>query len=252
MEVSGWQLLSGQAVVIVMMSEDRIVLSFHDSLIRESDIKLIVANDWLNDSIITFWFEYLSNVKYSDVSPQISFMSPEVVQMIKSADSYYSSTRSAVQSMLQSMCLTDKHLILMPINDHSSRSLTAGGSHWTLVAIIRNPYPKTSFRFTHMDSMSSGSNQFPAQQIFTVLQDNRDLIFEPDCVISVDCASQINTYDCGTHVMANADAVCMQMFRNHHRSVEEIANVQSVRKLRLSLPDLIYGLSQRQNQNGLT
>ena len=36
---------------------DKIVLSYYDSLIRESDFSLLDAPQWLNDKVIGFYFE---------------------------------------------------------------------------------------------------------------------------------------------------------------------------------------------------
>ena len=38
-------------------SMDQIVLSYHDSLIRQSDYLLLDAPNWLNDKVIGFYFE---------------------------------------------------------------------------------------------------------------------------------------------------------------------------------------------------
>ena len=36
---------------------DPIVLSYHDSLLRQSDVALLEGSNWLNDRIIGFFFE---------------------------------------------------------------------------------------------------------------------------------------------------------------------------------------------------
>ena len=38
-------------------SADEIVLSFHDSLLRRSDVSLLTDCGWLNDRVIGFYFE---------------------------------------------------------------------------------------------------------------------------------------------------------------------------------------------------
>ena len=37
---------------------DEIVLSFQDSLLRQSDLRLLEEGRWLNDRLIGFMFEY--------------------------------------------------------------------------------------------------------------------------------------------------------------------------------------------------
>ena len=39
------------------MTEDRTVLSYHDSLLKASDLSTLSAGKWLNDKIIGFYFE---------------------------------------------------------------------------------------------------------------------------------------------------------------------------------------------------
>lgn len=232
------------------MAADEIVLSYEDSLIRQSDLMLIQNNDWINDSIITFWFEYLSHEMFRDAESRVSFISPEVTQLIKSADSHYSTTESVVTSLLESMSLTEKTLILMPLNDHSSRSMTAGGSHWTLIAIIRNTdhYKRDNFSFFHLDSLHSNSNQYAANQIFRVLQNT--ISYSPDAVICMDCTPQVNSYDCGIHVMVNADAVCQQVLHGDSRNLSQIAGPQSIRDMRPLLIDLIHDLRSKRAAEG--
>ena len=39
------------------LQADKVVLSFHDSLLRVSDVNLLTAGRWLNDKIVSFTFE---------------------------------------------------------------------------------------------------------------------------------------------------------------------------------------------------
>lgn len=39
------------------MAVEKTVLSYHDSLLRQSDVSLLDAPNWLNDKIIAFYFE---------------------------------------------------------------------------------------------------------------------------------------------------------------------------------------------------
>lgn len=42
-----------------MTDPNRMVLSYYDTLLRESDVKLLMRPRWLNDQIISFYLEYL-------------------------------------------------------------------------------------------------------------------------------------------------------------------------------------------------
>lgn len=62
--------------------DDPIVLSYHDSLLKQSDVDLLSGPNWLNDQLISFYFEYLSQDVYKD-DGRILFVSPEVTQCLK-------------------------------------------------------------------------------------------------------------------------------------------------------------------------
>ena len=44
---------------------DPVILSYFDSLLRQSDIALLEKPNWLNDKIIGFAFQYYQEVNYS-------------------------------------------------------------------------------------------------------------------------------------------------------------------------------------------
>lgn len=58
--------------------EDQVVLSFHDSLLHESDVKLLDSPCWLNDNIIAFTLEAFEQKLFGDFSNDIIFISPQV------------------------------------------------------------------------------------------------------------------------------------------------------------------------------
>lgn len=37
--------------------QDKVALSYYDSLLRESDVALLIGANWINDKIIGFYFE---------------------------------------------------------------------------------------------------------------------------------------------------------------------------------------------------
>ena len=64
---------------------DSIVVSYYDAVLRQSDVALLSAPNWLNDQIVSFFFEYLRNdhFKYSKDYQKLAFIDPAVTQMIK-------------------------------------------------------------------------------------------------------------------------------------------------------------------------
>ena len=52
---------------------DPVILSYFDSLLRQSDIALLEKPNWLNDKIIGFAFQY-----YEEVNKNSNFLSTNV------------------------------------------------------------------------------------------------------------------------------------------------------------------------------
>ena len=50
---------------------DRTVLSYHDTLLKQSDVSLLEGSNWLNDKIIGFYFEYVQFAVVSLASPTL-------------------------------------------------------------------------------------------------------------------------------------------------------------------------------------
>lgn len=121
-----------------------VVLNFHETLLHRSDVQLLEGPHWLNDNIISFYFEYLEKVIFQD-SRELLFVAPEVTQCIKMVGS------SEIKTFLDPLGVESKKFVFFALNDNDSPD-TAGGSHWSLLV-----YSRPEGCFYHMDS-SSGSN----------------------------------------------------------------------------------------------
>ena len=126
------------------MANSSVVLSFHEILLHQSDVELLNGPHWLNDTIISFYFEYLEKVKFSS-EKNILFVSPEVTQCIKMVQS------TEIGIFLEPLNIQMKKFVFFALNDNDSPEM-AGGSHWSLLVFSRNEHC-----FYHFDS-SSGSN----------------------------------------------------------------------------------------------
>ena len=118
---------------------DSIVISYHDSVLRQSDLALLSAPNWLNDQIISFFYEYLSNEEIND--PRIGYVDPSLVQLVKLCAEPFEA-----DAMLQSLNLSAKDIILIPINDEEFGK--AGGTHWSLLVWFRQEE-----KFVHFNSI---------------------------------------------------------------------------------------------------
>lgn len=193
---------------------DKIKLSYHDACLYQSDYQILKSNSWLNDRIISFYFEYLQreivkdekilfigeDVKNCSVdifhkfhSSQLIFLfqiiGPEVTQILKIME-----TPSEVLGPLQ--CLT-RSLIILAVSDNSS--IDSGGSHWSLCV-----FSKANNAFYHFDSLS-GSNTSHFLKIVSILKKCLDC--ESAKTEHVSCTQQNNSYMCGDFVCCHTDLV---------------------------------------------
>jgi len=227
-----------------MASEGEIVLSYFDTCLRTSDLNLLNGHKWLNDNIINFWFDYLENDLYKDVSHLIAFLSPNVVHFIKSAVN--KENASDVTSMLSSMSLRDKRLVMIPVNDCHINSCETGGTHWSLLV-----YSSERQAFEHYDSYTGSVNRTHAEQMVTILSPllmaERTTDIELD-FCEMECTQQDNNYDCGLHLICNTEAVCRKHFREDNRHICDICSTRVVSKARRDLLHLILSLRPKSGQ----
>ena len=166
---------------------DRIVLSYHDSLVRESDMELLTGRHWLNDNLIAFWMEYIQRSLFPDQT-RVLCISPEVTQLLKLGD------QAEINIFLDPLEANFKDYILLPVNDNMS-TVASGGSHWSLLVFSR-----LDSKWYHYDSQR-GSNYRDARCL--VQRINRYLEREA-VLVDATCTQQDNSYDCGAFVMLNA------------------------------------------------
>lgn len=197
----------------ITMSDDPISLNYHDSLLRSSDIELLRGPHWLNDQIISFYFEYLQQQKFG-TNENLLFISPEVTQLLKLMRG------SDLETLLKEIRVADKDFVFFALNDNETTK--AGGSHWSLLVMSRHENA-----FFHFDS-SNKSNLSNCEQfvkgIKSALKFNHFKLSSPKCL------QQNNSYDCGIHVLCLADKIgefvnqveCVEGFPGIER--EEVSN----------------------------
>lgn len=219
-----------------MASLGNIVLSYHDSLLRESDIRLLDVPNWINDNLISFWFEYLEKDKYKDLKDKIAFVNPQLTQFIKLA------SKEEGKLMMEPLQLAEKELILLAVNDCLFEE-SAGGSHWSLLVYNRGS------GFEHFDSFNGSGNPAHAKKVAEIVYELVIGKAEKKKTLSVaekKCLQQRNGYDCGIHVMCNVDRICQNF------AIGDTANVylnsqnfaSEILKARSDFKDLIHSLSR--------
>uniref|UniRef100_A0A1B6DLD8 Ubiquitin-like protease family profile domain-containing protein n=1 Tax=Clastoptera arizonana TaxID=38151 RepID=A0A1B6DLD8_9HEMI len=185
--------------------EDPVILSYKDSLIRQSDLNILSGPFWLNDAIIEFYFEYIQNE--TSKSEEILLISPAVTQCLKGTDP------SQVSVFLDPLQAKEKKLICLAVNDCENFN-SPGGSHWSL--LVFSKYEKT---FYHFDS-STGSNYQQAQKVVSNICDYFNC---SDELSEEKTLQQSNSYDCGIHLLC-----CVKNIATHaidHEDINELPQI---------------------------
>lgn len=193
--------------------EDAIVLSYHDSLLRQSDVDLLNGPYWLNDQIISFFFEYLSREVHPDNEQSLLFVSPEVTQCLKMV------SPAEVELFLGPTNAQKKRFIFFALNDMAQNA--AGGSHWSLLV-----YSRPAASFYHFDS-SAPANHHVAEE----LQEKLKAFLGGSSSVSpalkeVRCLQQSNCYDCGVHVIAQAEFLAKLAAKSEDGQLTEVKLMQ--------------------------
>ncbi|RCH87704.1 hypothetical protein CU097_001337, partial [Rhizopus azygosporus] len=63
------------------MEEDKLILSYHDVVIRQSDLKTLEPGQWLNDTMLSFHMEFLERT-FVPKEANYLFLRPGMVQLI--------------------------------------------------------------------------------------------------------------------------------------------------------------------------
>lgn len=212
---------------------DAIVLSYHDALLRRSDLDLLKSTDWINDNLIEFWFEYLSNDAYKECRESLLCFSPSLSQLVK-----LTKQKQEVEAILEPLNIGSKELLLIPIND-SNLPETPGGSHWSLLV-----YRAKVDKFEHYDSsIYSGNLMNHAKKVASKLHsilianNKQELNIE-----AMECTQQADSYNCGIHLICNSEAVCRRYLNNDDRQVRQIASPRQIQTFRQHLVELIESL----------
>lgn len=191
--------------------DDPIVLSYHDSLLKQSDVDLLSGPNWLNDQLISFYFEYLSQDVYKD-DGRILFVSPEVTQCLKMVSA------GEVEMFLGPVNAREKQIIFFALNDNARNA--AGGSHWSLLV-----WCKPVGTFFHFDS-SSPANHYVGEELLAKLKVFLDCPSSMPALKEAKCLQQSNGYDCGIHVIAQAELLAKHVTKSEDYNPESVKVLQ--------------------------
>ncbi|KAG2424214.1 hypothetical protein HXX76_014745 [Chlamydomonas incerta] len=211
-----------------MRRGERKVLDFGDVLLREADVELLEGPHWLNDQIVSFYFEYMER----EVLPAAA--AAAAAAAATAAATPAAAAACSVLLLPPATCFLLMHagpdmaadilaplkpcsrgLVLLPVNDNPDVDRAAGGSHWSLLVFHR---PSNTLR--HYDSSAGSGNTAAARRLAAAVG---PALARPGAggaaaggggapgfVGVEDMPHQTNGYDCGVYVLAVARAAAEQ------------------------------------------
>ncbi|KAG1668618.1 hypothetical protein FOA52_001487 [Chlamydomonas sp. UWO 241] len=236
--------------------EDAKVLNFGDVCLRRSDVCLLNAPHWLNDQIITFYYEYAADEKFKDLDGLL-LVAGEVSHLLSNS----SAADAALVLEARSPAVHEKELVLFAVNDNTSVE-KAGGSHWSLLL-----YCRSTSTFRHYDSLSTRGSRAAATKLYRSVGPTLGAGRECPLVHVEGMPQQENGYDCGVYVLMVTDALCTAAqaqwskacrtrsgvgmaldLDGVERALETWLTPKAVSAFRLTLLELVAELQQRKRE----
>eukprot|EP00455_Lapot_gusevi_P030704 TRINITY_DN3306_c0_g1_i3.p1 TRINITY_DN3306_c0_g1~~TRINITY_DN3306_c0_g1_i3.p1 ORF type:complete len:222 (-),score=31.35 TRINITY_DN3306_c0_g1_i3:46-711(-) len=174
-----------------------LVCVYHESTVYSSDLVLLRPPNWVNDSIITFWLQYLQHSTFAQRNDFL-FVTPGSVFIL-----VHENDPEDLASTINGLEFPGKSLVFLPINNNGSLE-RVGGSHWSMLVC-----DMTTSSFLHFDSASS-ENAYVARRLAKKLaphmpdeaKESRGWAYS-----EIPSPQQKNGYDCGVYAMAFAEKV---------------------------------------------
>lgn len=158
-----------------MPSIDDFLLNYEDAVLYRRDLKIVQQNQWLNDSIIFFWFQFLSSRH-----PSFHFIDPSVLNFwMMEPDEPITLSNSTF------LAVSDGLLGEQNVNQ---------GTHWSLLYYHDGT-------FEHLDSMCH-SNLSVARAVAKRVAPNARVTKHPQ-----PHAQQRNSFDCGIYVLGYCECL---------------------------------------------
>ncbi|KAL0052682.1 hypothetical protein WJX82_005998 [Trebouxia sp. C0006] len=191
---------------------DEKVLSYGDNLLRRSDVDLLDGPFWLNDQIITFYFDYLWREVYAAHQSSVLFVGGAMTFLLSQL-----AGTGDISGIVAPLQLSSRSLICFAVNDNPDAGNAEGGSHWTLAV-----YSKKDKTFFHYDSASGSCNVLAARTVARAVQPYLEGPSKKSKVVAVQAPMQTNAYDCGVYVLACADMIVQAWTKKHsQKQLEE-------------------------------
>ncbi|KAI9481730.1 hypothetical protein H4R22_001544 [Coemansia sp. RSA 1290] len=168
-----------------MKERDTLLFTYHNSSVYRGDAQSLRDGQWLNDSILSFYFEYI-RFEILKNDPGVLLLKPAQVQLLQ--------TENGRESALPADMLRMR-FIMVPIGS---------GTHWSLLVFIRHSQQPAEFHY--FDSMANANYHFALnvkRKLERVLTKGEHIY--PLSMATHSCPQQENSYDCGIFVVLFAD-----------------------------------------------
>ncbi|KAJ1979828.1 hypothetical protein H4R35_001367 [Dimargaris xerosporica] len=121
---------------------DPILLQYHSTNLRLSDFELLNGNQWLNDTLIGFYYEYLEQ-KHTPALAYTTLLPPTIAHWLTHAAYDDVASNDDLLHIFRT-----KEYIFIPVNDGNEETRLAG-THWSLLL-----YAKRENKFLYYDSLN--------------------------------------------------------------------------------------------------
>ncbi|TPX35243.1 hypothetical protein SmJEL517_g02255 [Synchytrium microbalum] len=172
-------------------------LSYGDVQLSRDDVELLKAPNWINDSLIEFYYEYLERELFP-TSSGICFLRPALVQLIAHQEDP-TQLKHALPTDLQ-----HQRAIFCPLTDVTDNS--AGGSHWSLLVFFRDT--NTFYYYDSYGNYNVPSAKYKLAKLYAAFTNDTS---SAPAFAEVTTPSQINGYDCGCYVLAISDILAKRL-----------------------------------------
>ena len=164
---------------------DDIILRYQNTTVRNSDLLTLIEPNWISDSIISFWLEYIQN-EVVGINNGVLLMNPAMSQFIKMGE------KNDLVAHLNEMNVWLQDYLILPVNNNNVDK--QGGSHWSLLLYCRNKN-----EWYHLDSL----NRFNSRHAMTLAENlNQYLEFNTSpTLIDISCTKQLDNHNCGEFIL---------------------------------------------------
>lgn len=168
--------------------EDELYLTYKTISLHKSDVRCVSSPNYINDLIISFYYEIL-NDQFESYSSLFALLDP-VVTMSLISDTSIEDLHDMIYDPLD---LDNKKYVFLPINDNKSLTTPGSGNHWALCLIET----KSSTMF-YFDSMGN-----TISNVTLLLKRYEELSKKKIAFVNaLNNKYQHNMYDCGVFVLA--------------------------------------------------